>query len=73
MNEERLIQHYLETYSITPFNIIYENSVVSRSYINDIAKCLEVPPISVFADRAIKKVGGAISESWIKRFNQEKL
>lgn len=73
VDEERLIQHYLETYSITPFNIIYENSVASRSYINEIAKRLEVPPISVFADRAIKKVGGAISESWIKRFNQEKL
>ena len=73
INEEKTMQNYLEIRSITPFEIIYETSVSSRSYINEIARRLKVPPISIFADRSMKKVAGPISEAWIKRFKNEKI
>ena len=71
MAEEKTMENYLQMYSIDPLKIIYEDSIASRSYINEIASRLGIPPISILAERGIKKVGGSISQSWIARFKQE--
>lgn len=70
--EEDLIQDYLDTFSLKPFNIIYENAISSRSYINDIASLIDITPVSSFPERAIKKVSGSISQEWIDRFKEER-
>lgn len=72
ISEEQFLDDFINRYSIKPLNLLYETSIESREYINDITGLLSLPQITNFEERSLKKIGGEISKSWIRQFKEDK-
>jgi LPS sulfotransferase NodH len=67
VREEKFLDDFVSRLDSVPTEVFYEDVVSDRSYVLEIAKGLGVGDV-MLQERRLKKVGGQVSEAWIRRF-----
>jgi len=68
--EEKLLETFLENYSIGYTKLYYEDIVINRDYVFNIASDFNINEIQI-SDRRLKKISGNISKEWIAKYKKE--
>lgn len=70
-HEEQFLDDLIGEHDVNVFNIIYEEVVEDRSYINRLVKNVTGEKSRVkLQPRSLKKVSGSLSEDWIERYKK---
>jgi LPS sulfotransferase NodH len=66
-NEEKFLDEFINKYKLDVNNIIYEEVVNNREYVELIANKLDIHSIKL-AERRLKKISGQESKNWILQY-----
>ena len=68
--EESYLNNFIDKYNLPVCEVIYEDAVLDRGYISEVADLLGINDFKL-CDRRLKKVSGKISSEWVERYKNE--